>query len=288
MYEKPLIAILTDFGTSDPFVGIMKGVIAKIAPSASQVDLTQEIPPGDIFLAALHLWQAYDYFPEGTVFLCVVDPGVGTSRRGMILESGGYVFIGPDNGLFTFVTLENARAWELSNPEYSLPNSSSTFHGRDLFAPAAAHAASGVPGSEFGPEIHKPVQLPKPRLDYQQPGKIHGEIMHADRFGNLLTSLGQFKHNNDTILRFDPWLKGEDEKNRIPQFSIQDAVIEIQGGRQLTWVETFGQVPAGDCAFLVGSSGLIEIVANRTSAQENLGLQRGDTVTLKSQGAPHG
>jgi S-adenosylmethionine hydrolase len=285
--EKPLIAILTDFGTSDPFVGIMKGVIAKIAPGAKQVDITQEIPPGDIFLAALHLWQAYAYFPQGAIFLCVVDPGVGTSRRGMILESGDYVFVGPDNGLFTFVTQENTHAWELSNPKYALPKSSSTFHGRDLFAPAAAHAALGVQGSEFGQEIHKPIQLPRPRLDYQPPGIIRGEILHVDRFGNLLTSLGQFKRGEGG-LRFDPWLRGGEDKNTVRQFPIQDAVLEIQGGSQLTWVETFGQVPAGQCAFLVGSSGLVEIVANRTSAQEELGLQRGGTITLKAQGAPHG
>ena len=148
------IVILTDFGTSDPFTGIMKGVIAGIAPDRPIIDLTNEIPPGDIRRAAVMLWQASPYFPAGSVFLTVVDPGVGTSRRPIFLKTRDHVFIGPDNGVFTFILGESFQAWELQNPRLTLQNPGMTFHGRDIFAPAAGYAALGTPGPEFGETPH--------------------------------------------------------------------------------------------------------------------------------------
>lgn len=282
-----MIAILTDFGTLDPFSGIMKGVISKIAPQVTIVDLCNEIPPGDIKRAAINLWQSVPYFPPQTVFLAVVDPGVGTLRKSILLKSGNHTFVGPDNGLFTFVIEEDARAWEIGNPAYTLAAPSSTFHGRDIFAPAAAHAALHVPGPEFGPPVPEPVRLDLPRLELDSPGELRGEILYADRFGNLLTSLGQFERAGDGWLVLRPWLSSfPDDAGR--RFRPKELILEIEGGRRLGWINTFSEIPPGDCAFLVGSSGLVEIVSNRQSAAEQLNLASGNHVVLRTIGEPHG
>ncbi|RME07664.1 MAG: hypothetical protein D6803_03325 [Anaerolineae bacterium] len=273
---NPTILLLTDFGTQDPYVGIMKGVIRTLAPQAALVDLTHAIPPGDIRRAALVLWQSLPYFPKGTVCLTVVDPGVGTSRKAMIARSNGYLFVGPDNGVFSFVLGDDAQAWELTNPELALPSTSNTFHGRDLFSPAAAHAARGVPPERFGPPILQPTFLPPPRLDSRAPGQIRAEILHADRFGNLLTSLGRFAREAFGRWRFSPWI-GE----LAPQeLDLHATRLALPDGNTLRWVNTFGEIPPGQCAALVGSTGLVELVANRRSAAEILGLQGGETIIL--------
>src|SRR3990170_2793230 len=207
----PLIVLMTDYGLADPFSGILKGVISRIAPEVAMIDLTHEIPRGDILRGAINLWQARPFFPEGTIFLCVVDPGVGTTRRGILVNSGGYSFIGPDNGLFTFIYETDFKVRELYNPAYFLPITSTTFHGRDIFAPVAAYVARSIPAEELGPVITNPTRLPLPRLDCPNVGVLQGEC-------------------------------------------------------------------------LVGSSGLLEIVANQQSATNLLGLGVGETVILKSEG----
>ena len=207
---KPPIVILTDFGTSDPFVGIMKGVIASISPGIPIIDLTHEIPPGDIRLGSIILWQSVSYFPKGSIFLCVVDPGVGTHRQPVILETGNYSFVGPDNGLFSLVLSDPFRAWVLGNPDLALPDPRSTFHGRDIFAPAAAHAAQGVPGSEFGPKVKTLITDPAPVLESSSSRNLEAEVIHIDRFGNALTSLGRFNPRQPKSYKdgytFDPWV----------------------------------------------------------------------------------
>jgi S-adenosylmethionine hydrolase len=279
----PLIAILTDFGNHDPFVGIIKGVIATLAPNLPTVDLTHEIPPGDIRRAAVHLWQAVSYFPAGAVFLVVVDPGVGTSRRSMVLRfeagssSNHYWFVGPDNGLITFIARRMFEAWEITNPAYMLPGLSKTFHGRDIFAPAAAYLANGVPGPDFGPAIPNPEQLALPELKYTSPSTLAGEILHADTFGNLLTSLGRFERLENGNTRFIPWLPGLEEKI----ISSQGQVIRLTDGRLLSMSETFGEIPKGNCAALIGSSGLIELASNQASAADLLKLQSGEHIYLQ-------
>jgi S-adenosylmethionine hydrolase len=288
MEKRSLITILTDFGSEDPFTGIMKGVITSIAPDATIIDLTNEIPPGDILRGAIALWQARTYFPKGTVFLCVVDPGVGTRRRAIILESGDHIFVGPDNGLFTFVKGKNSQAWELSNPEYWLPSPASTFHGRDIFAPGAAYAALGFPGQEFGRPVPDPVLLPIPRLERQASGVLVGEILLADRFGNLLTSLGQFQKLTDGAFLLNSWLAELAGPINEMRFAMEEYNLELKDGTILEWTDTFAQVPPESCAFLVGSSGLIEIVSNRQSAAEKLGLQIGDQITFRLRGELHG
>ena len=288
MNKTALIAILTDFGAVDPFSGIMKGVISTIAPQATILEISNQIPPGDIKRAAINLWQSRPYFPPGTIFLAVVDPGVGTSRKAILMQSGGHTYVGPDNGLFTFVMEEDARVWNISNPAYTLAEPGSTFHGRDIFAPAAAHAALDVPGPEFGPPVSEPVRISLPQLELQGPGELSGEILYADRFGNLLTSLGRFERAAEGWLVLNPWLPPLQDVAARLRFRPEELTLEIEEDRRLGWVNTFSDIAPGDCAFLVGSSGLVEIVSNRQSAAEILILASGDQVVLRTKGEPCG
>lgn len=269
-----IIALLTDFGDQDPFVGIMKGVMVQRAAEAHFIDLTHHIPPGDVFQAAVVLWASVPYFPLGTVFLVVVDPGVGTSRRAVLVESGGYRFVGPDNGVFSFVLRPGWRAWALENPHFRLPHVSTTFHGRDIFAPAAAYAALGIPGEAFGPPVSDLVRLVPPRLEVT-PAYIQGEVLFADRFGNVMTSLGTFEPAEEDTWYFRPWL-AETETPRRVRFN----TLHLPDGQTLKPVRTFGDLPPGEPGFLVGSTGLIEIVVNRGDAAAHLGLKRGQSLTL--------
>lgn len=273
--NKP-IAILTDFGIQDPFVGIMKGVIQSIAPGTLMIDLNHKIPPGDIRRTATTLWQSLPYFPKNSIFLVVVDPGVGTYRRAIIAQKDGYTFVGPDNGVLSFILDEQAQAWELANPELMLPTPRSTFHGRDIFAPAAAHASQGVPGSKFGDIIPDLVWLPDPKLDTSLQGKIFGEILHADHFGNLLTSLGLCQYVDPKQWQFKPWIG----KSAPFSLNLTQSQLNLPNGKNLPFAKTFGEIPAGECAALIGSSGLVEIAANSQSAAEILGLSIGDTISI--------
>jgi S-adenosylmethionine hydrolase len=221
-------------------------------------------------------------FPSRLHFLVVVDPGVGTSRRPMLLHTNNgpistdQWFIGPDNGLFTYILQGNYRAWEINNPAYALPRPSQTFHGRDIFAPAAAHLANGVAGPDFGPALADPVKFTLPLLECNRSGQIAGEILHADHYGNLFTSLGCFKQLEEGKLEFLPWLPGPAKA----ALKSQNIRLELPDGRLLPWVNTFAAIAPGDCAVLIGSSGLLEIAANRASAFDLLGLSRGDRVQL--------
>lgn len=196
--NTPLIAILTDFGAADGYTGVMKGVMLGIAPGTALVDLTHEIPPQDVRAAAWVLHTAWRYFPQGSVFLCVVDPGVGSDRHPIALQAGGHTFVGPDNGLFSYVlavhttatTATDARAVLLENPRYFPAERSATFHGRDIFAPAAALLAAGVALDDFGPM--RPVES-LVRLELPQPtwrgDTLVAHRVHTDRFGNILTDI---------------------------------------------------------------------------------------------------
>ena len=271
---NPPIVILTDFGTSDPYVGIMKGVIATISPNTQIIDLTQEISPGDIARGAFVLWQSIFYFPSGTIFLCVIDPGVGTYRKPVIVNSKGFTFIGPDNGLFTFILKDDSQGWILQNPEYMLPNPGNTFHGRDIFAPAAAYASKGIPGPNYGEPNSEFESIPLPNLSIPKPGELRGQILHADQYGNLVTSLGQINHSE--INGFQPWI-GDLKPFGL---NLQKSRLSLPSGDTLSYAKTFAEIPDGHCGFIVGSTGLIEIVANRQSAANLLNLGSGDIITL--------
>ena len=272
---KPMmIALLTDFGIDDPYAGIMKGIIKDISPDADFIDLTHKIPAGDIQRGAFVLWQAARDLPYGTVFLSVVDPGVGTNRKAIFLHRGGQIFIGPDNGLLSYLFYNSQySAWELTNPKYQLPGSSNTFHGRDIFAPGAAYAAQGIPGNQFGPVVKSLIRLADPVFT-REGNSFRGEILSRDSFGNLFTSLGILKINND-IIEVNSWITGE--SFIIP--NIKNIMIHVNQ-HQLPLVTTFGSVPGNKSAGLIGSTGLLEIITNQGSSVDVLSLKRGDPVTL--------
>lgn len=258
------VTLLTDFGTRDGFVAAMKGVILGIAPDASVNDAGHEIAPGDVEAAAFVLGQYWDRFPEGTVHLAVVDPGVGGVRRALALEARRRYVVAPDNGLITPVwqAVDDARCVELSEPRYLLPNPSSTFHGRDIFAPAAAHLAAGVPIDRLGPPIDEPVlRAHEPARRSQS--EIVGRVAHVDRFGNLITDIAA------------DWL---DESWRV----------EVAGRNVGGLRRAYSDVSEGDPVPLIGSLGTLEVAVRGGSAARQLGASRGDRVLCRRVAPPAG
>ncbi len=273
---EPTIALLTDFGTQDTYVGVMKGVISGIAPQARLIDLTHAVPQGDVKRGAYHLWVAVPFFPAGTTFLVVIDPGVGTARRPLAVEWSQWRFVLPDNGLLTYLLAQEParRAVVLASTAHRLSAVSTTFHGRDLFAPAAAHLARGVALEELGPEAQDLVRFPLPRLELE-PDRLRGEVIHADRFGNVITSLGVFEHGADK-LTLKPWLPGPEQAS----CELEGTTVALPDGTRLPLQRTFGEVPAGSPLAYVGSDGLLEIGINGGRAADALHLKRGDEIVL--------
>ena len=269
------IAMATDFGLDDPYVGIMKGVISSLSPITKLIDLTHQIPPGDIQRGAFVLWQSAKDFPQDTIFLGVVDPGVGTDRKGICLRCQDQYFIGPDNGLFSYILLGNDyQAWELTNPDLQLQNAGNTFHGRDIFAPAAAHLSAGIPCKNFGSPVNKLISLPTPNLNFSET-KLKGEILSIDGFGNMFTSLGLFQYINKG-LNLRSWL--DSSEVFIPNLSNVQIMIN---DNELAIVKTFGDIPVGASAGVIGSTGLLEIISNQGAADQLLGGRIGDQVHLE-------
>ncbi len=258
----PIITLTTDFGLSDAYVGVMKGVILRLAPHAVIVDICHQVPPQDVVAASFLLADAYRYFMEGTIHVAVVDPQVGTSRRPLAILSAGYYFVGPDNGLFSFVlngvTRNRTRAVHLTDPAYWLPVQSATFHGRDIFAPVAAHLARGVPFESLGMPVplHQLVKLHLPPAE-RTGDVISGEVVHVDRFGNLITSIHA-------------------ESLRNPQ----GIVVEIARQRIIGLRRTYAEVQVGELLALVSSAGYVEIAVNSGNAAERLQAQKGTPVRI--------
>jgi hypothetical protein len=261
--STPIITLTTDFGLRDPWVGIMKGVILGICPSARLVDLSHDVGAQDVLEGALCLEGAVSFFPPGTIHLAVVDPGVGGSRRPMALRSGGQFYVGPDNGLFS-LALERGEgrfeAVELTAREYRLSPVSRTFHGRDVFAPAAAHLASGVPLDRLGPSMTDPVRLVLPTAR-REDGLVAGEVIGADRFGNLFTSVTE---DDLAGLGGSPGL-----------------VVDIGGIRVGAPVTAYSDALPGGMGAVVGSTGRLEVFVREGSAQAALRLGRGTPVVVK-------
>lgn len=257
-----LITLTTDFGSADSFVGAMKGVIASIHPEARIHDITHQVTRFDVLQGALVVAAATQYWPEGTIHVVVVDPGVGTVRRPLLLRAGNQYFIAPDNGVLSLVVERAAgvNAWHITNEKYFVHPVSRTFHGRDIFAPSAAWLAHNGRPESFGPEItdYQRLSLPKPEISA---GKIRGSILRADHFGNLLTNL-----------------RPEDEPRLV-----SGATFRLQAGHaQITrYISTFGEAPAGEPCLLLGSSGYFEICVNRGSAAEATGAAPGSAFTLE-------
>jgi S-adenosyl-L-methionine hydrolase (adenosine-forming) len=261
--STPIITLTTDFGARDPWVGIMKGVILGICPAARLVDLSHVIGAQDVLDGALCLEAAVGFFPRGTIHLAVVDPGVGGTRRPMALQTGGQCYVGPDNGLFSLALERDGgrvEAVELTAREYRLSPVSRTFHGRDIFAPAAAHLASGVPLERLGRAMTDPVRLVLPSSRHED-GLVAGEVIGADRFGNLLTSVTE-----EDLAGLDGPL---------------GLVVEIGGIRVGAPVIAYSDAPPGGVGAVVGSTGRLEVFVREGSAQAALGLGRGAPVVVK-------
>ncbi|GBD07011.1 Adenosyl-chloride synthase [bacterium HR21] len=258
------IVLLTDYGLQDTYVGVLKGVIARIAPQATVIDLLHHVRPQQVRQGAYALWAAEPYFPDGSIFVAVVDPGVGTERRAVAVEINRKYFVAPDNGLLSFVLQRYGaeRAVVLENPAYRLPVVSSTFHGRDIFAPAAAYLAQGVRLEQLGMPIavRSLQQLPPPRCE-ERDGVWVGEVLHIDRFGNLITSLPAERLQIGASLQ-------ERAQWRVAVRSHIIAGIS----------RTFADVAEGELCAYVGSDGLLEIACRNGSAAIQLQITLGESV----------
>ena len=260
-----VITLLTDFGTDDEYVGLMKGVILSINPSATIVDITHGISRQNIAQAAYTIFSGYTYFPAGTVHLIVVDPGVGTRRRLLALKLENHVFVAPDNGVLTLL-LNHKNASSLNqviNPKYFGASISPTFHGRDIIAPVGAHIATGLDVSELGPEIDAAdaVYLDQLEARCTEKGELKGEVVAIDHFGNLITNI-----------------KSEQLAECLPAGS--GANIRIKFGSKVIGglADTYASMPADLPAALIGSRGYLEIAINQNNAARCLNAKAGDEV----------
>jgi S-adenosylmethionine hydrolase len=274
-----MIGLLTDFGTVDPYVGVMKGVIYGIAPYVQIIDITHATQPQNVRQAAFTLMNSYRYFPAGTIFVAVVDPGVGSERRPVGVIAGDYAFVAPDNGVLSYALSELAdyHAVALTNAEYQLAAASHTFHGRDIFAPVAAHLAAGVPLEAFGEILGNLMMLPSPMLRVE--GKqISGEVVHIDHFGNVITSIGQMRWVMPERLTLAPRFGDSDTTVPIPA---AETAIHL-AGQSITGIQrTYSEVVRGELLAMVGSNGYLEIAVNQGNAAAWLDVAIGDEVTVR-------
>jgi S-adenosylmethionine hydrolase len=257
---RPVIALLTDFGTRDHYAGTMKGVALGICPDATLVDISHDVPPHDIVTAALELAAAYRYFPAGTIFLVVVDPGVGSARRGIAADTGDYKFVAPDNGVLTVVLDDHPpkRVVELSERKYARPTVSRTFEGRDRFAPAAAWLAKGVDITALGRSAGTIQRLDLPIVTQTDEG-LSGEVVRVDRFGNLITNI---------------------DRRAFDKLAGQPLEIRIGSHQVSQVVSTYTDAAPGEVCALFGSTDHLEIAANGISAADRLALGRGARVQV--------
>src|SRR6516164_5843081 len=281
-----IITLTTDFGLSDPFVGIMKGVILGIAPGAQIVDISHDIRSYDIVEGAFLIHSTYEYFPEGTVHVVVVDPGVGSARRPIAAFRGGHFFVAPDNGVLSAVLDKHERSersasptgrshdecepdrakpstevYHITNRSLFLDSVSQTFHGRDIFAPVGAHIAKGTPIESVGPRIldflKRPLPKPRPQGD-----KTVGTVLHIDKFGNIITNLR--KRDLST-----------------------DFTIHVAGLTITRLCSSFSEAQRGEFFAIEGSTGFIELALDRGSAADKLSIERGDEIEVESASSNH-
>lgn len=264
MQPAPLIGLLTDFGTSDGYVGVMKGVILGIAPACHLVDLTHDIPPQNVRSGAWVLATAWRYFPENAIFLCVVDPGVGSERRAIALRTGDRIFVGPDNGLFSYILAdgEPERVVVLDKPLYHLPLPSATFHGRDIFSPCAAHLARGILLEAIGTPIPAAslVTFPLSHPEWANDDVLVGHVLHTDHFGNLITD-------------FDAGLTGA-------ILAAPSVELRVAGYAVTARAATFAAGPEREPFALRDSSGHLAIAIRNGSAAAVIGAGEDDELRV--------
>jgi S-adenosylmethionine hydrolase len=259
------VTLLTDFGTSDYYVGALKGVILSINPAAQVIDITHQISPQDIEEAAFTLLACYRSFEKGTIHVAVVDPGVGSSRRAILASAGDYYLVGPDNGIFSYIfdRESNRRVIHITAQEFFHQPVSNTFHGRDVFAPVAAALSKGMPLETFGQEIRDQVRLKSLAPEVTKRGKLKGRIIHIDRFGNCVTNFDRQS------------LNGLDE--RI-------LTLSLNGKRTQSVEQSYSHVVGKNKLFAIwGSAGFLEISARNRSAAKLLKAERGSAVAVEFQ-----
>ncbi len=258
--QPGIISFLTDFGTQDAFVGIMKGVVLSINPAASLVDLSHAVPPQDIMVGALILRSAAPFFPSGTVHVAVVDPGVGATRRALLIETHTAFFIGPDNGLLSLAAPADVvvRIVHLTNAEYFLATPSHTFHGRDVFAPVAAHLSLGRAPEQFGPVVPTMERLTLSGVERSETG-LTGSVIYIDHFGNLITNISEAD---------------------LRAFPKEDLLVSIDAVQIHGVVAAYTAVEIGASAALINSWGMLEIAVRNGSAARRCGVLPGQPVHL--------
>ncbi|HMB80219.1 MAG TPA: SAM-dependent chlorinase/fluorinase [Vicinamibacterales bacterium] len=255
---RPVIALLTDFGTHDHYAGTMKGVALTICPDATLVDISHDVDAHDVLGAALELAASYRFFPAGTIFLVVVDPGVGSTRRGIAADAGDYRFVAPDNGVLTAVLDEHPpkRVVELTERKYARPTVSRTFEGRDRFAPAAAWLAKGIDLAALGRSAGAVHRLDIPQAELGD-GRIDGQVLRVDRFGNLITNI---------------------DRKTFEKLAGGPLDIRIGAHQVSRVVSTYADASPGEVCALFGSTDHLEVAANGANAADALDLRRGASV----------
>jgi S-adenosylmethionine hydrolase len=260
--KNPIITLTTDFGLKDPYVAEMKAVILSICPNAQIVDITHQIEKFNIRVGSYTLACATPYFPKGTIHVAVIDPSVGTKRRPLLIETEKDFFIGPDNGVLALAAKaqEIRHVYEISNRNFMLPKVSNTFHGRDIFAPAAAHIANGVPPSELGPEVEDIVVSEFAKL-VKKKNAVVGEVLHVDSFGNIITNF---------------------EEKELKLMGISDTVNVKLKNRllKLKLCKAYAETPPKQPLATIGSHNFLEIAINQGNAAEKFKAKTGDKITL--------
>ena len=269
MANRPVVTLTTDFGLNDHFVGTMKGVILNIAPDAEIVDICHSVQAFDVLDGALAIAQAYKYFPVGTIHVVVVDPGVGTARRPIILSTEREYFVAPDNGVLSMIYAreERLRVRHVTEEHYFIRPVSQTFHARDVFSPVAGWLAKGVDSAKFGEEISDYVKFQAPKPKPVDGNTLRGVVLKVDRFGNLVTNFTP----QDVPALF---------KSPTPTFKI------VVGKREVTEINsTYSEGSPNEVFAILGSMGYLEIASNRAAAAQIVGVGKGSEVTIVLEGA---
>jgi S-adenosylmethionine hydrolase len=260
---NPIITLTTDFGLKDPYVAEMKAVILGICPKATIVDVTHEIEKHNVKMGAFILASATPYFPKGTIHVAVVDPGVGTKRRPILIQTEGYFHIGPDNGVLALAATKQGikHIHEISNSKLMLPKISNTFHGRDIFAPAAAHLANGIPPADFGSQIHD-IVMPQYAKVVRRKDTLIGEVLHIDGFGNVITNFSEKD------------LKQLGAK-KVVKVHLNDVDLRLK------LCEAYGEVEPQKPLAIIGSHDFLEISINQGNAAKRFKAKVGDKIELR-------
>ena len=269
MSRTAIITLTTDFGTNDHFVGAIKGVILEIAPDAQVIDISHAVQPFDILDGALTISQAYSYFPSGTVHMVIVDPGVGTVRRAILMTGDRHQFVAPDNGVLSLIydREERISVRHITAEHYFLSSPSNTFHARDIFAPVAAYLARGIDPSRFGDEITDYVRFAAPRPKPVDERTLRGVVLKVDRFGNLITNITP--QDAPKLFELTP-----------PAFQI---AVGTKG--QVTRIcSNYAEGAPGEVFAILGSMGFLEISSNRGSAHQLLSAGKGSEVNVVMEG----